>query len=295
MEIEVIKISNEDGTPLGFECPENPLKEKWDKLYPPIPKPEFSQVCDVYGCIWCDRCPRGDNWKVPEEDREVWEQYQEQLYEYHKIHNPSLFKAIDISKKAIKGECMNTKIYSIFPACGKTWLYNHQKDYNLKILDSDSSQFSWLYRKRTEEELEAIRKEWDSVSHKLPGFMYVDKIRDEEIKVRHPDFPNNYIKHIKENIGKYDYIFVSTHDLVREALDKEGLEYTIVYPDSRCKAEWVGRCFIREKKGESGCGSTVMYNNWELWIADCLKTGLEHNEIVLQPGEYLNNYFDIKK
>lgn len=39
---------------------------------------------------------------------------------------------------------MNTHIFSVFPACGKTYLYNHQKDYDLKILDSDSSQFSWL-------------------------------------------------------------------------------------------------------------------------------------------------------
>ena len=34
-----------------------------------------------------------------------------------------------------RGEHMNTKIYSIFPACGKTWLYEHQEDYDLKILD----------------------------------------------------------------------------------------------------------------------------------------------------------------
>lgn len=64
--------------------PQNPLAEKWDKLYPPIPMPQYSQVCDGYSCMWCGRCPRGDNWKVPEEDREVWEQYQRKLHEYFK-------------------------------------------------------------------------------------------------------------------------------------------------------------------------------------------------------------------
>lgn len=40
---------------------------------------------------------------------------------------------------------MNTKIYSIFPACGKTWLYEHQEDFGLNILDSDSSYFAWIW------------------------------------------------------------------------------------------------------------------------------------------------------
>lgn len=154
---------------------------------------------------------------------------------------------------------INTKIYSIFPACGKTWLYEHQEDYGLKILDSDSSQFSWAY---------------------------VNGIRE-----RNPDFPNNYIRHIKENIGKYDCIFVSSHASVREALDKEGIDFMIIYPDMTCHAEWVGRCFIREKKGESGCNAEVMYNNWEQWILECVETGIYHRELVLGPGDYLSNYF----
>ena len=155
---------------------------------------------------------------------------------------------------------MDTRIYSIFPACGKTWLYEHQEDYDLKILDSDSSNFSW--------------------------------VRVNGAKERNPDFPANYIKHIKENIGKYDCIFVSSHASVREALDKEGIDFTIVYPMPLCKAEWVGRCFIREKKGESGCGAEVMYNNFDQWILECAETGINHKEVVLLPSQYLSEYFE---
>ena len=154
---------------------------------------------------------------------------------------------------------MNTEIYSIFPACGKTWLYEHQEDYGLKILDSDSSQFSWVY---------------------VNG-----------IKERNPDFPRNYINYIKERIGKYDCIFVSSHASVREALDKAGIAFTIVYPSYQCKAEWVGRCFIREKNGESGCRAEAMYNNWDQWLIDCCLAASKHKFVVLQPGEYLSNYF----
>ena len=85
-----LHVVNEDGTELDFEFPENPLKEKWDKLYPPTPMPQYSQVCDGYSCMWCGRCPHGSKWKVPDEDKEVWDEYQRQIEEYNKIHNPSL-------------------------------------------------------------------------------------------------------------------------------------------------------------------------------------------------------------
>jgi len=159
---------------------------------------------------------------------------------------------------------MDTKIYSVFPACGKTWMYKQQENHNLKILDSDSSEFSWVY---------------------------IDDGNNGWWKERNPEFPNNYIKHIKKNIGKYDYIFVSSHASVREALDKEGIEFTIVYPNIGCKAEWVGRCFIRDQKGESGCGAEAMYNNWEQWVSECVETGKTHKEIVLKPREYLSDHF----
>lgn len=170
----------------------------------------------------------------------------------------------------MRGKIMDTKIYSIFPACGKTWLYEHQEDYDLRILDSDSSQFSW------------ICTNIDENGNTIRGVR----------KVRNPDFPNNYIKHIKENIGKYDCIFVSSHASVRESLDKEGIDFTIVYPMKGCKAEWVGRCFIREKTGEDGCGAETMYNNFDQWHLECFEAGLNHKEIVLRPRGYLSDYFE---
>lgn len=162
---------------------------------------------------------------------------------------------------------MNTKIYSVFPACGKTWLYEHQEEYGWKILDSDSSEFSWIYQIGEDANNWTVRK-------------------------RNPDFPNNYIKHIKKNISKYDCIFVSSHAAVRQALDDAGIDFTIVYPDYNCKAEWVGRCFIREQNGESGCGAKVMYDNFDQWVRECFEVGKSHKEIVLDATEYLSEYFE---
>ena len=168
---------------------------------------------------------------------------------------------------------MKTKIFSVFPACGKTWLCEHQEQYGLKILDSDSSKFSWLY------------VDTDEFGEPLEGYR----------RVRNPDFPANYIQHIKENMGQYDYIFVSSHASVREALEAEGIDFTIVYPSMSCFAEWIGRCFIRDKRGESGCNPDVLYDNWYQWLRECEVTGCNHEEIVLCSGQHLSDYIFGKK
>lgn len=85
------EIVNEDGTPVLLGRPKNPLEEKWNRLYPPTAMPQFSQICDGYSCMWCGRCPRGNNWKVPDEDKEVWDDYLKQCREYDRIHNPKLY------------------------------------------------------------------------------------------------------------------------------------------------------------------------------------------------------------
>ena len=83
------ELLNEDGT--VYDPPVNPLKEKWEQLYPPIPIAQYSQVCDGYSCMWCGRCPEGSYWECPEEDREVYEKYLQRCKEYNMVHNPSLY------------------------------------------------------------------------------------------------------------------------------------------------------------------------------------------------------------
>lgn len=99
----ITKIINEDGSKMD-DYPKNPLKEKWDKLYPPM---RYGEPCSIilgyyedgkpimnYSCVLCyeEKCPHSNGWKVPEEDKEEYEKYQKQIDEYHKIHNPSLYK-----------------------------------------------------------------------------------------------------------------------------------------------------------------------------------------------------------
>ena len=187
----------------------------------------------------------------------------------------------------------NTKIIAAFPACGKTY-YFENKEKDITVLDSDSSKFSWMFRKRTDEELEALKKEWDFVPHLLDGAAYINKIKNEEIKVRNPDFPKNYIDHIKENIGKVDYIFVSTHDVVRNALKDADIDFILVFPDKSLKEEWVGRCFLR---GSDDTFCKLIAHHWDNWQIQMDNEILDNNRkyYVLGHNQYLSDaieYFD---
>lgn len=150
----------------------------------------------------------------------------------------------------------NTKVIAAFPACGKSYCFERNEDYI--ILDSDSSKFSWIYP--------------DALATKR----------------RNPDFPNNYIEHIKENIGKVDYIFVSTHEEVRNALKEAGIDFTLVFPEWSLREEWVGRCFIRGS-GEKFC--QLIADKWEDWLCQMEDEVIYNNRkhYRLKAGEYLSD------
>lgn len=131
---------------------------------------------------------------------------------------------------------MRTRIISAFPGVGKTHYHKQHTDITL---DSDSSNFSWVV-----------------VDGK---------------KVRNPDFPNNYIQHIKDNIGKYKFIFVSSHKEVREALKDACLFFYLVYPDKHRKDEFINRY---KQRGSPEAFVNLVYQNWEQWIREC-----QHEEV----------------
>lgn len=108
---------------------------------------------------------------------------------------------------------MRTKIISAFPGVEKTHFFKENQSI---CLDSDSSEFSWT--------IDVAEKK----------------------KVRNPDFPENYIKHIKENIGKYEYIFVSSHKEVREALKDNCLFFYLIFPSIYLKEEYLERYKLKE-------------------------------------------------
>ena len=146
---------------------------------------------------------------------------------------------------------MKTRIIAAFPGCGKSQCAKNHPE--LKILDSDSSKFSWIN----------INLE----------------------KKRNFDFPNNYIKHIKNCIGKYDIIFVSTHKVVREALEKENIPYILVCPKLSDKQEYLERY---KNRGDSDSFIKTMDEPWEEWLNEIHEIYGE-KPFYISSGRYIND------
>lgn len=125
---------------------------------------------------------------------------------------------------------MDTTIISAFPGMGKTYFYNNAN--GIIIADSDSSKYSWIYH-------------------------------DDGTKERNPEFPKNYIEHIKSLIGKVEYIFVSTHEEVRNALFDNNIPFIIVYPDRCLKSDFIERY---KNRGSDKDFVKLMDEKFEEWV-----------------------------
>ena len=75
-----MSILFKDGTPVN--PPPNPLKAKWDKLFPSC----ATDIEDYYRCIYCGKCPKGDDWECPEEDKAVYEAWRLESDRYYEAH-----------------------------------------------------------------------------------------------------------------------------------------------------------------------------------------------------------------
>lgn len=155
-----------------------------------------------------------------------------------------------------------TLIIAAFPGCGKSQC---KKDHpNHLILDSDSSLFSWVW------------------------------VEGEQNVERNPNFPNNYIEHIKENIGKVDVIFVSSHDVVRDALRENGIKYYLVYPNINLKDEYLERY---KNRGSSLGFINLLNSKWDEWISELVHQKEEDKPyqtlIELSEGQYINDIIDM--
>lgn len=151
---------------------------------------------------------------------------------------------------------IETTIISGFPGIGKTTFFQNQSDHNRKCLDIDSSEFSWI-----KDESGANTKE------------------------RNPDFPNNYISYIKENIGKVDIIFISSHDIVRKALKDANILYVLVYPEISAKEEYIRRY---KERGDNEEFINFINNNWDKFINE-MKNEIFPYKKELKEWQYLSS------
>jgi hypothetical protein len=146
---------------------------------------------------------------------------------------------------------MITKIISAFPGTGKSHFHKEHPD---TTLDSDSSEFSWI-------------------------------VKDGE-KIRNPDFPTNYIDHIKDNIGKYDFIFVSSHKEVRDALINDGLYFYLVYPSMEDKDIYITRY---KNRGNPESFINLISDNWKDWLYELSTEASNIYRIQLSDDDFISD------
>lgn len=147
-----------------------------------------------------------------------------------------------------------TKIISGFPGVGKSVICQDKNKYGWRIIDSDSSTFSWV-------------KEG----------------------IRNPEFPTNYINFISGEIGFARIVMVSSHDVVREALRSNEINYTLVYPDITLKDEYLERYVQR---GNSKAFINFIDSNWNKFITD-IENETFPKLIKLKQGEFLSDVLSL--
>lgn len=99
------------------------------------------------------------------------------------------------------------------------------------------------------------------------------------------DFPDNYVSAIKDTTPNFQYVLISTNKEVLDKLEEEDLDFSIVYPSTQLKTEYLERYATR---GSSIDFMEMLQDNWEKWINE-----LEEREntlkIQLEQGEYLSS------
>lgn len=103
------------------------------------------------------------------------------------------------------------------------------------VHDSDSSDFSWMINEKGE-------------------------------RVRNPEFPQNYVKHLKEAEKKYRFVLASTHkDVLKLLKNTPNTVIGLVHPAYNLKEEWLRRYDARE---HNGFPKELLEKNWDNWFKD---------------------------
>lgn len=137
-------------------------------------------------------------------------------------------------------------VIAAFPATGKTYLASNDHRFS----DSDSSRFSWG----------------------TPG-------------VRNPNWPNNYISHIKGLLADGQRVLCSTHLEVRDALAAAEVPFTLAYPHEGYRDEYIDRM---RRRGSPEPTIAFVESGWFELLDSCRRQrGCAH--VVLYDGQYLSD------
>ena len=159
-----------------------------------------------------------------------------------------------------------TVIIAGFGGVGKTTLAKKYKN----VLDLESTPYKYLIENYGNYDAEAVKGQG---------------IAKKELN---PDFPNNYVAAIQENIGKYDYILVWCHpEQSLPNLDKAGIDYEIFLPTRDALDEYRQR-FINRGNSEEYVNRVSSKEGYDKRLPQWQALGKPM--VFLEVGETLESY-----
>lgn len=153
-------------------------------------------------------------------------------------------------------------IVCAFPATGKTTAISQAMELGIIACDSDSEDHHWIDRSLPREEREE-RPEW----------------------IRH------YLEHLQDATSKNDFVFASTHDVVRNALVANGVPFVVVYPTREQKEEFLSRVRNRSTGLCGKFGLSLLTKMWDTWLEQ-MECQVSCGRVVLQDKQYLADVLD---
>ena len=113
----------------------------------------------------------------------------------------------------------------------------------------------------------------------------ISAIEIEYWKYKDEGLQKEYIKDIEDQIGKVDYLLISTDPEGLKLLQKMGFDIVLVYPENELRNEYLDRYIARDSPCDF-IGAFMKY--WDAWISE-LKEQTYCKHIVLKSGEYLQD------
>lgn len=119
---------------------------------------------------------------------------------------------------------------------------------------------------------------------------------------KHDGWEFEYVEHIINNIGKYDFIFVAQYPNVLKLLSINNIPFIVVAPDNSknlsikerqlIKQQWFGRFLLRNNSHIKNLEKWLkeLNDNYELWTSYDHLTMYKPSELVLlKEDEYLSD------
>lgn len=159
----------------------------------------------------------------------------------------------------------NGVIVCAFPATGKSTAIQNAEQLGISACDSDSEDHHW-----------------------------VDRTLPHKERVERENWVEEYVRHLQEQTAANEFVFASTHDVVRDALVAAGVHFVVVYPTDDQHDEYISRVASRTTGLHGQFGVDLLTKMWRTWLIQ-MENQPHCGRVVLQQGQYLSDVLDAIK